>query len=232
MTDFAFAPTVTAVEIVGSRQKFPVRRIYCVGRNYIAHIREMKEADERDPPFFFQKPTDAIVASGATIDYPADTDDFQYEVELVVALAEGGRNISVEQALSHVFGYAVGLDMTRRDRQRDARDKQLPWEMGKAFDQSAPCSALHRVSDVGHPGTGTITLSVNGQQKQEGDLSQMIWSVREIIAKLSAQYQLFPGDLIFSGTPAGVGPVVPGDRIHAVITGLDSLDVMIGPRSI
>lgn len=231
MTDFAFSPTVTAVDIVASQQKFPVRRIYCVGRNYIAHIREMKEADERDPPFFFQKPADAIVANGATIDYPVDTDDFQYEVELVVAVARGGRNIPVERALSHVFGYAVGLDMTRRDRQRDARDKQLPWEMGKAFDQSAPCGALHLVSDVGHPDRGRITLGVNGLQKQEGDLSQMIWSVPEIIAKLSAQYQLFPGDMIFSGTPAGVGPVVPGDRLHAAITGLNPLDVTIGPRS-
>lgn len=225
--EFAFAPTIATVDIIGSHKKFPVRRIYCVGRNYVAHIREMKEADERDPPFFFQKPADAIVGDKAMIAYPADTSDFQYEVELVVALARGGRDIAVEQALSLVFGYAVGLDMTRRDRQRDARDKQLPWEMGKSFDQSAPCGALHEISDVGHPAKGEISLSVNGQRKQTGDLYQMIWNVPEIIANLSTQYELFPGDLIFSGTPAGVGPVIPGDEMHAEIAGLRPLNVTI-----
>jgi fumarylpyruvate hydrolase len=228
--EYAFAPTITSVEVVESRKRFPVRRVYCVGRNYVAHIREMKEADERDPPFFFQKPADAIVANGTEIEYPPDTGDFQYEVELVVALGRGGRNINVGHALSHVFGYAVGLDMTRRDRQRDARDRRLPWEMGKSFDQSAPCAALHEVSDVGHPGSGAITLSVNGRRTQEGDLSQMIWNVPEIIANLSAQYELCAGDLIFTGTPAGVGPVVAGDEIHAAIAGLQPLAVKIGSR--
>ena len=229
-SEFIFHPATTTVAVVGSQRKFPVRRIYCVGRNYISHIREMKEADERDPPFFFQKPSDAIVPNGAEIEYPADTGDFQYEVELVVALSRGGRDVPIANALSLVFGYAVGLDMTRRDRQREAREKQLPWEMGKAFDQSAPCGALSEVEDVGHPDSGTIALSVNGQQMQTGDLDQMIWNVPEIIANLSTQYELFPGDLIYSGTPAGVGPVLPGDKIHATISPLQPLTVTIGPR--
>ncbi|MDB5559097.1 MAG: fumarylacetoacetate hydrolase [Enterovirga sp.] len=222
-------PTPT-LAIAGSADRFPVRRIYCVGRNYVDHIREMKEGDERDPPFFFQKPSDAVVPDGATIPYPPDTADFQFEIELVVAIGAGGRNIPLAQALDHVFGYTVGIDLTRRDQQRDMREKMLPWERGKAFDASAPCGALLPAAQVGHPGKGAITLDVNGAEKQRGDLSQMIWNVPEIIANLSASYTLAPGDLIMTGTPAGVGPVVPGDRILGRVEGVGALTITIGPR--
>jgi fumarylpyruvate hydrolase len=201
-----------------------------VGRNYIAHIREMKEGDERDPPFFFQKPSDAIVADGAELTYPSCTDDFQHEIELVVAIGRGASNIPVGEALAHVFGYAIGIDMTRRDRQREARERMLPWEIGKSFDESAPCGPLHPVDQVGHPGKGAISLSVNGEVRQKGDLSQMIWNVPEIIANLSTQYALKAGDLIFTGTPAGVGPVKAGDRIEGKIEGLGSVHFTIGER--
>lgn len=214
---------------IGQRQ-FPVRRVYCVGRNYLDHIREMKEADERDPPFFFQKPSDAVVGDGATIAYPDDTEDFQFEVELVVAIGRAGRLISVGQAESHIFGYAVGLDMTRRDRQREARDRSWPWEMGKSFDQSAPCGPIYPMTDVGPITRGRITLKVNGEQRQTGDIAQMIWNVSEIIANLSRQYELRPGDLIFTGTPAGVGPVAVGDHLEAEIEGLGKLRLSIGPK--
>lgn len=222
-------PTVppTHVVIAGSAARFPVRRIYCVGRNYVAHIREMQEADERDPPFFFQKPTDAILPEGAAMPYPPDTSDLQFEVELVVAIGAGGRDIAVETALDHVFGYAIGLDMTRRDRQRDARDRQLPWEMGKSFDHSAPCGPIHPVAAVGHIDAGPITLAVNGEPRQTGDIGALIWRVPEIISRLSQQYALAPGDLIFTGTPAGVGPVVPGDSMHSAIAGLGTLTITI-----
>ena len=217
----------TLLPVVGGGL-YPVRRVYCVGRNYVSHIREMKEADERDPPFFFQKPRDAIVANGAAVPYPPDTTDFQYEVELVAAIGEDGSNIDVKTALRHVWGYTVGIDMTRRDRQRDARDLQLPWEAGKSFDFSAPCGAIHRAASIGHPSAGAITLSVNGVERQRGDLKELIWSVPEIIAHLSRSYTLRAGDLIMTGTPAGVGPVLPGDRIVAAIDGLDDLSFTIG----
>jgi fumarylpyruvate hydrolase len=206
---------------------FPVRRIYCVGRNYLDHIREMKEADERDPPFFFQKPRDAIVPTGATVAYPPLTSDYQFEGELVVAIGKSGRAISVDRALDHVFGYACGLDMTRRDRQFDARDNRLPWEVGKSFDDSAPCGMITPSSE-GHRLSGPLVLSVNGTERQRGDLSQMIWSPPEIIAQLSRQVTLEPGDLIFTGTPAGVGAVVPGDTIRLDIQGLTPLTIAIG----
>ncbi|HEX6000615.1 MAG TPA: fumarylacetoacetate hydrolase family protein [Hyphomicrobiaceae bacterium] len=216
------------VPVVGGGA-FPVRRIYCVGRNYIAHIREMKEADERDPPFFFQKPRDAIVLDGATVPYPPLTSDFQFEVELVLAIGEPGRNIALADALDHVWGYAVGIDLTRRDRQRDARDMQLPWEVGKSFDASAPCGSIVPASTIGHPAKGTIALNVNGAECQRGDLDQMIWRTPEIVVQLSRQVTLGPGDLILTGTPAGVGPVMPGDRIEARIDGLPPLAITIGP---
>jgi len=223
------AVTPTALPIRGSTAEFQVRRIYCVGRNYLDHIREMGEADERDPPFFFQKPTDAIVHDGAVLPYPPQTQDFQFEVELVVAINAGGRRIPASRATEHVVGYAVGLDMTRRDRQRDARDMRWPWEMGKSFDHSAPCGALHPAADVGHLMRGRISLALNGTERQHGDLAQMIWNVPEIIAKLSESYALAPGDLIFTGTPAGVGAVVPGDQIEGRIEGLAPLRITIGP---
>lgn len=227
---FHVAPAVHALPIAGSEEMFAVRRIYCVGRNYVAHIREMKEADERDPPFFFQKPPDALVQDGATVAYPLLTDDFQHEIELVVALGGGGHAIPVEAANGLIFGYAIGLDMTRRDRQREARERGLAWEIGKSFDQSAPCGPIHPVSAVGHLTKGAITLSVNGVPRQRGDLSQLIWNVPEIISNLSRQYELKAGDIIFTGTPAGVGAVGPGDKLEGTIEGLGTLRITIGER--
>jgi fumarylpyruvate hydrolase len=220
---FVFNPGITALPIVGREDCFPVRRVYCVGRNYVAHIREMKEGDERDPPFFFQKPADAVVAGGADVPYPPQTDDFQFEAELVVAIGAEAVGISVERALDVVFGYAVGVDLTRRDRQRESFKSGLPWEIGKAFDRSAPCGDIHPVASVGHRLTGAIALSVNGVERQRGDLSQMIWNVPEIISNLSKSYRLQAGDLIMTGTPAGVGAIVPGDRLVVSVEGLAPL---------
>jgi fumarylpyruvate hydrolase len=227
-------PAVTAptLAVTGLAARFPVRRVYCVGRNYLDHVREMKEADERDPPFFFQKPTDAVVEDGAVIAYPPDTEDFQFEVELVVALGGGGRHVSQSAALGCIYGYAVGIDLTRRDQQRDMRAKMLPWERGKAFDASAPCSPIRRAAEIGYPAEGAITLGVNGMERQRGDLAQMIWKVPEIIANLSASYRLAPGDLIMTGTPAGVGALVPGDRVIAAVEGVGELTVTIGPGEV
>jgi fumarylpyruvate hydrolase len=225
-----FELTHPTLPIAGSGDRFPVRRIYCVGRNYVEHIREMKEGDERDPPFFFQKPSDAVVSEGAVVPYPPDTNDFQFEVELVVAIGAAGRNVPVEKALDLVFGYGVGVDLTRRDRQRESFKKGLPWEIGKSFDHSAPCGPLHPVSAVGHPAQGQISIAVNGEERQRGDLKQMIWNAPEIIANLSTQYRLEPGDLILTGTPAGVGPVVPGDRLVATVEGLTPFSFSIGPK--
>jgi len=223
-------PTVAATEAaVAGGGTFPVRRIYCVGRNYLDHIREMKEADERDPPFFFQKPRDAIVLDGARVAYPPFTSNFQFEVELVVALGKGGRDVPVEAANSLIWGYAVGIDFTRRDRQFDARDMRLPWEVGKSFDASAPCGPIAWVADPDRFKDCAITLAVNGEKRQRGNIGQMIWSVPEVIAQLSKQVRLEAGDLIYTGTPSGVGPVVPGDLITAHIDGLPSLTVTITP---
>jgi fumarylpyruvate hydrolase len=226
-------PMVAATEAaVAGSGVFPVRRIYCVGRNYLDHIREMKEADERDPPFFFQKPRDALVPDGARVPYPPFTSDFQFEVELVAALGKGGRDIAVEAANSLIWGYAVGIDLTRRDRQRDARDMKLPWEVGKSFDASAPCGPIAQVKDPAHFKHCAITLAVNGVERQRGNIDQMIWSVPEIIAQLSKQVRLEAGDLIYTGTPSGVGPVLPGDLITAHIDGLPSLTITVTPREI
>jgi fumarylpyruvate hydrolase len=203
--------------------------VYCVGRNYIDHIREMKEADEREPPFFFQKPTDSIVQDGATIPYPPDTTDFQFEVELVAAISRAGRNISAGHARDHILGYAVGIELTRRDRQREMREKMLPWERGKSFDFSSPCGALRPASVIGHPSSGAITHTVNGSLKQNGDISQMIWNVAEIIANLSSSYKLEPGDLIFTGTPAGVGTIQVGDHLEGAVAGVGTITITIGP---
>ena len=223
-------PKVAATEAaVAGGGSFPVRRIYCVGRNYLDHIREMKEADERDPPFFFQKPRDSIVLDGARVPYPPFTSNFQFEVELVVALGKGGRDVAVEAASSLIWGYAVGIDFTRRDRQFDARDMRLPWEVGKSFDASAPCGPIAQVNDPAHFKDCTITLSVNGAERQRGNIGQMIWNVPEVIAQLSKQVRLEAGDLIYTGTPSGVGPVVPGDVISAHIDGLPPLTLTITP---
>ncbi|OWW20646.1 fumarylacetoacetate hydrolase family protein [Noviherbaspirillum denitrificans] len=213
------APTLP---IVGSKERFGVRRIYCVGRNYLAHIREMKEGDERDPPFFFQKPSDAVVVDGL-IPYPTITDDFQYEFELTVAIGRRAVDVPRGEALDYVFGYAAGLDMTRRDRQRECNKKGLPWEQGKAFDASAPCGPIHPVSLVGHISQGSLVLRVNGEIRQNSRLEKMIWNVPEIISELSKQYELFPGDLIYTGTPEGVGAVHRGDALVGEIEGLEPL---------
>jgi fumarylpyruvate hydrolase len=227
---FAFSPRIAALPIVGRKELFPVGRVYCVGRNYVAHIREMKEGDERDPPFFFQKPADAIVADGADVAYPPQTEDFQFEAELVVAIGAEAVNVPVERALEAVFGYAVGVDLTRRDRQRESFKAGLPWEIGKAFDQSAPCGAIHPVASVGHRLEGAISLSLNGVERQRGDLSQMIWNTPEIISNLSRSYRLQAGDLIMTGTPAGVGTIVPGDRLRVSVEGLAPLEFSIVGR--
>jgi fumarylpyruvate hydrolase len=222
-------PLRPSLSIAGGSETFPIRRIYCVGRNYLDHIREMKEGDERDPPFFFQKPPDAIVTDGGVVPYPPDTEDLQHEVELAVAIGASARHVAVDQALEVVFGYAVAIDMTRRDRQRESLAKGLPWEVGKSFDHSAPCGRIHPASAVGHKMAGRIRLGVNGVVRQSGDLAQMIWNVPEIIAQLSKSYHLLPGDLIMTGTPAGVGPVAPGDHLDAQVDGLAPLRITIGP---
>jgi fumarylpyruvate hydrolase len=220
---FVFAPTaLPSVPVQGSDDSFPVHRIYCVGRNYAAHARELGN-DDREPPFFFSKPADAIVANHATLAFPTRTENLHYEIELVVALGTGGRNIAADDALTHVFGYAVGNDLTRRDLQFAARDKGRPWDVAKGFDRSAPITAITRASEIGHLSQGKIWLKLNDELRQQGDLNEMIWSVPEIIAELSTLFELRPGDLIFTGTPAGVGAVQPGDRLEGSVDGLDTL---------
>jgi 2-keto-4-pentenoate hydratase/2-oxohepta-3-ene-1,7-dioic acid hydratase in catechol pathway len=227
----AFDVPQPTLPVVGSAELFPVRRIYCIGRNYAAHAREMGSDPSREPPFFFQKPSDAVqfVAPGSTGEhpYPPLTKNYHYEIELVAALHRGGRNVPPEQALDLVYGYAIGLDMTRRDLQRAMGDEKKPWEIGKSFDRSAPIGPIHRVAQVGHFTQGAITLKVNGQLKQNADLKQMIWSVAEQISKLSQAFELKPGDIIFSGTPENVGPVVPGDVMQGEIAGLPVLSVRV-----
>jgi fumarylpyruvate hydrolase len=216
-----------SVAIADSAALFPVRRIYCVGRNYAEHTREMGGDPTRELPFFFMKPADAVVPNGAKIPYPAQTKDFHYEIELVVALKSGGVDIPVEKALDHVFGYGVGIDLTRRDLQSNAKKAGKPWDMGKAFDRSAPCTALVPASKIGHPAKGAIWLKVNGQIKQTGDLASMIWSVPEMISYLSGLIELKAGDLLYSGTPAGVGPVVKGDKVEGHVDGVGDLAIAI-----
>lgn len=219
------------IAIAGSSEVFPVRRIYCIGRNYAAHAREMGSDPNREPPFFFQKPSDAvqIVGPGEVGDhpYPPLTKNYHHEIELVAALKSGGRAIPAAQALDHVYGYAVGLDMTRRDLQRFMGDQKKPWEIGKSFDHSAPIGPIHPVETVGHLTKGRIQLSVNGQVRQKADLADMIWSVAEQISNLSAAFELKAGDIIYSGTPENVGPVVKGDVIQCQIEGLPDLSIRI-----
>ena len=223
MTEYVFVPPpIPSVEIAGTRQRFPVHRIYCVGRNYAEHAREMGNDPKADPPVFFTKPADAIVANGVAVPYPPRTDNFHYEVELVVAVGGAGRNIAAAQAFGHVFGYAVGNDLTRRDLQGASKKKGLPWDTGKAFDASAPIGAI-RPASLGHIERGRIWLNVNGETRQQSDIGEMIWSVSDIIAELSTLFELRAGDLIYTGTPAGVGPLKPGDRIECGIDGLESL---------
>jgi len=223
------APVTIPVE--GSEARFPVRRIYCVGRNYAAHAREMGFDPTREPPFFFCKPADAIVAVArgqvGEVPYPSQTSDFQHEIELVVAIGMGGRDIPIERANEHVWGYAVGLDMTRRDLQLRLRDKGRPWELGKAFDQSAPIGPLVPASRIGHPTAGAIWVQVDGQDRQRSDIAKLIWSVPEVISNLSTYFELRPGDLIFTGTPEGVGSVLVGQTMSGGIDGLGELSVRV-----
>jgi len=219
-----------AVEVAGSNKLFPVRRIWCVGRNYLEHIKEMGQ-DEREPPFFFAKPADAIVHDGGTVPYPPLTNDLHHEVEMVVALKSGGRNIPKDKALDCVWGYGVGIDLTRRDLQIASRNIKRPWEIGKAFDGSAPCGPLRPASEIGHPKKGRISLKVNGEVKQDGDLEQMIWNVPEIIWKLSEIIELAAGDIIMTGTPAGVSALQPGHKLECEVDGVGKVSVTIGPKA-
>ena len=215
------------VEVAGSDDRFPVHRIYCVGRNYAKHAREMGMDPEREPPFFFAKPADAVVANGTPVPYPPRTANLHHEIELVVAIGRGGRGIPVAGALGHVYGYAVGLDLTRRDLQFEAREQGRPWDVAKGFDCSAPIGAIRPAAQMGHPERGSIWLEVNGEARQRANLSEMIWSVPEIVAELSTYFELRAGDLIFTGTPEGVGPVQRGDSLVGGIDGLETLRITI-----
>lgn len=226
--NYVFAPVTPSVAVAGNDARFPVHRIYCVGRNYAAHAREMGMND-REPPFFFCKPADAIVASGTPVPYPARTADFHHEIELVVAIGKGGRDIGRERALEHVFGYAVGIDLTRRDLQAEAKKAGKPWDTAKGFDHSAPIGLIRR-ADGDHPARGRIWLQVNGQMRQQADLGELIWSVPETIAELSTLFALAPGDLIFTGTPAGVAAVKPGDRLEGGVDGVGTVATSILER--
>ena len=217
---------VPELPVAGSSETFPIRRIFCVGRNYAAHAREMGADPDREPPFFFMKPADAVVPLGGKVPYPPATNDLHHEIELVAAIGVAGRDIPTERALDHVFGY--GVDLTRRDLQGEAKKAGRPWDMGKGFDHSAPCSAIHPAAKIGHPEKGAIWLKVNGQDRQKGDLADLIWSVPETIAYLSGLVGLAPGDLIYTGTPEGVGAIKVGDTLHGHVDGVDDLEVTIG----
>lgn len=224
-SQWVFPPLpVPAVAVTGTTGLFPVHRIYCVGRNYPDHVREMGGDPVREPPLFFSKPADAVCPSGCDVPYPGRSSNLHHEIELVVAIGRGGRDIAVGDALDHVYGYAVGNDLTRRDLQAEARKRGAPWDTAKGFDASAPITPLRRADEAGHVAEGRIWLEVNGVLRQDGNLAAMIWSVPEVIAELSAYYRLAPGDLIFTGTPAGVGPLLPGDRVRGGVDGVGLLE--------
>lgn len=227
MNNFLFPAAKTSiVPIQGSDQVFPVRRIYCIGRNYADHAIEMGHDPDKEAPFFFQKNPDNINSTGE-FPYPSQSKDVHFEMEMVIALHLGGKNIPLENALEHVFGYALGLDMTRRDLQSQMKKMGRPWEIGKAFEQSAPISPIIPVSQIGHPEQGSITLQVNGKERQKGDLNQMIWKTAEMISYLSNYYELAPGDLIMTGTPAGVGAIQVGDKLIGAIEKLGTFEVVV-----
>jgi fumarylpyruvate hydrolase len=229
MTEYIFSPPAPpTVAVEGETARFPVRRIFCVGRNYAAHAREMGKDPDREAPFFFTKPADAVVDSGTTVPYPPETSNFHFEIELIVAISVEGFDVNRETALDLVYGYGVGIDLTRRDLQFEARDKGRPWDWGKAFDQSAPIAPIHRLKDGHHITNGRIWLAVNGTVKQDADLAELIWPVPDIISILSRSMVLKPGDLIMTGTPAGVGPIVVGDKITGGIDGLGTIETTIG----
>lgn len=227
MSQFLFDPEVTGVAVTGTNELFPARRVYCVGRNYADHAREMGQDPDREPPFFFIKHPDSLLPSGQNMPYPMGTQDLHHEIELVVALKSGGQQIEIPDALNHVFGYAVGLDMTRRDLQAHAKKNGQPWATAKAFDHAAPISPLVPASEIGHPAQGLIELKVNGSLRQQGDLADMIWSVPEIIAYLSNLFELKAGDLIFTGTPAGVAAVKSGDHLEGRVDQVGSISTRI-----
>jgi len=227
---YVFPPAAQpAVAIAESDVRFPVRRIFCVGRNYESHAREMDPSAKREAPFFFTKPADAVVASGSMIPYPSRTKDFHHEIELVVAIRSAGRDIPVQEANDHIFGYAVGIDLTRRDLQSEARKQGRPWDLSKGFDHSAPIGAIRPVAAVGHVTRAAIWLKVNGTVRQQANVSEMISNVPEVVAELSTLWELRPGDLIYTGTPAGVGPLQPGDSVEGGIDGLGTVAITIGP---
>jgi fumarylpyruvate hydrolase len=229
MTPWLFPPAPqAAVAVRGSPQRYAVSRIFCVGRNYAAHALEMGSDPSREPPFSFTKTPLHLVASGATVPYPPGTRNFHYEMELVIAIGKPALRVASGQALDCVWGYACGLDMTRRDLQSSARETGQPWDFGKDFENAAVIAPLVPASEIGHPASGNIQLSVNGQIKQNADLKDLIWSVPEVVANLSAYYRLQPGDLIYTGTPAGVGPVRPGDRLNGSIDGVGEITLTIG----
>lgn len=224
---YVFSPhEIPALPVRGSRDLFPVRRVYCVGRNYAAHVLEMGH-DLKDPPFFFQKNPDSLIPSGSEFPYPSQTGNVHFEMELVVALGTGGTAISQENALDHIYGYAVGLDMTRRDLQGEMKKMGRPWEVGKSFDKAAPCAEVVPVSQCGHPNKGRIWLNVNGETRQDSDLEKMIWSIPEVINYLSGLFTLAPGDLIFTGTPEGVGPIVAGDQMDGGVEGIGEIKISV-----
>lgn len=221
MSEFVITPPATpSVAVAGTGARFPIRRVFCVGRNYAAHAREMGSDPAREAPFFFMKPADAVVDAHGVVPFPPATSDLHHEVEMVVALGGGGANVAPEDALALVWGYGVGLDLTRRDLQAVAKEMSRPWDFAKGFDASAPCSALHPVSEVGHPGDARISLTVNGAVRQQGTLQEMIWPVADVISHISRFVALAPGDLIYTGTPAGVAALQPGDRVHGKVDGV------------
>lgn len=223
-----FQPQAPILAATSDGNEFPVRRVFCIGRNYAAHAREMGRDPDREPPFFFTKWAETVVPTGTTIGYPSETANFHYEAELVVAIGKGGRSIAAADAEQHIYGYATGLDMTRRDLQLEAREKGRPWDTGKNVEQSSPLGLIHPASEVGHLSTGRIELTVNGTVKQEADLADLIWSVPDVVAYVSRFYRLEAGDLIYTGTPAGVGAVVEGDNITVSVAGLSDCVVTIG----
>ena len=221
---YVFEPgLVPSLEIAGSDLRFPIHRIYCVGRNYAAHAREMGVDPDREPPFFFSKPADTIMRNGADVPYPPRTENLHHEIELVVAIGKGGANIAVDKAESHIFGYAVGNDLTRRDLQNEAKKDGRPWDTAKGFDHAAPITRILPVAQCGHIRKGAIWLKVNGETRQSGDIAELIWPVADVVAELSTFYTLQPGDLIFTGTPAGVSALKKGDVVEGFVEGLEVL---------
>ena len=227
MNDFVLPPPPVVAAPVAGGGRFPIRRIFCVGQNYAAHSREMGGDPTREPPFFFSKPADALVIGDADAPYPSATQNLHHEIELVVAIAAGGASIPVAEAEKHVYGYAAGLDLTRRDLQAQARENRKPWDLSKGFDASAPLGLIYSAAKIGHPKAGRIALTVNGELRQQGDLHDLIWSVAEVIAALSHYVRLAPGDLIFTGTPAGVGAIARGDVLEGEIEGVGTVKTRI-----